>query len=336
MGEDAHTPYREKGPERFTGPRACATLRRMMPTTIPALLTLFSILIPAKAWFAPSQAIDVKNDSPNPIALTLTSFSGQAVEAKGDATLAGGASADVKAVFPQLGTPGTYILYAVPEGKKVDEFVGTPLVVGVRQDKRPNATGGPIVTKVEPLRYALMTTKQGPVTMVFYYDVAPNTAASFLSLAQGGYFDGLTFHRIVPGFVIQGGDPKGDGTGGPGYSLPPEFNDRPHVAGALSMARNGDPSEAPGVLPRYEFASSAGSQFFICLNYENTRQLDGRYTVFGKVIDGMDAVNAIAKTPLADQRAGKPAEQVAIEKVEVIPVTAGKNPYERLRTEPKQ
>jgi cyclophilin family peptidyl-prolyl cis-trans isomerase len=307
----------------------------MMPTTLPALLTLFSILVPAKTWFAPSQAVDVKNDSPTPIVMMLTTFTGQTVEAKGEAKIVPGASSDAKGVFPQLSTPGTYVLYAVPEGKTVAEFVGTPLVVGVRTDKRPNASTGPIVTKVDPLRYALMTTKQGPITMAFYYDVAPNTAESFLSLAQGGYFNGLTFHRIVPGFVIQGGDPKGDGTGGPGYSLPPEFNDRPHTAGTLSMARQGDPSEGPGVPPRYEFASSAGSQFFVCLDYEKTRQLDGRYTVFGKVVDGMDAVNAIAKTPLADERAGKPAEPVVIEKVEVLPVVPGKNPYDRLRTEPK-
>jgi cyclophilin family peptidyl-prolyl cis-trans isomerase len=304
-----------------------------MSVAVPVLLTLFSILIPLKTWFAPSQPLEVKNDSPNAISLMLTTFTGQTIEAGNAAEVEAGKSVDAKTAFPQLATPGTYILYAVPKGKSLPDFIGTPLVIGVREDKREGAQGGPIVTKVEPLRYAVATTAKGPMTMVFYYDVAPNTADSFLSLATGGYFDGLTFHRIVPGFVIQGGDPRGDGTGGPGYSLAPEFNDRPHVEGSLSMARQGDPSEAPGVMPRYEFAASAGSQFFVCLDYEKTRQLDKRYTVFGKVIEGMDTVNAIAKTPLADQAAGKPAEPQVIQKVEVFSVTPGKNPYEKLKVD---
>jgi peptidyl-prolyl cis-trans isomerase B (cyclophilin B) len=303
-------------------------------------MTLFSILTPAKTWFAPSQPLDVKNDSKTSVSLVLTTFNGQAVEAGGAARLEAGKNVDLKTIFPQAATPGTYLLYAVPEGKSLPEFVGTPLVVGVRQDKRDGAPSGTIVTKVEPLRYAVATTAKGPMTMVFYYDVAPNTADSFLSLANGGYFNGLTFHRVVPDFVIQGGDPRGDGTGGPGYSLPPEFNDRPHTAGTLSMARQGDPSEAPGVMPRYEFSASAGSQFFVCLNYERTKQLDGRYTVFGKVVDGMETVKAIAATPLADAAtpladaaAGKPAQPQVIEKIEVFPVTPGKNPYEKMDVE---
>ena len=268
-----------------------------MAATVPVLMTLFSILIPLKTWFAPNQPLEVKNASDSAIVLTLTTFSGQTIEAGKAATVEAGKSVDAKAAFPQLATPGTYILYAVPSGKALPEFVGTPLVIGVREDKRDGAQGGPIVTKVEPLRYAVATTAKGPMTMVFYYDVAPNTADSFLTLASGGYFDGLTFHRIIPGFVIQGGDPRGDGTGGPGYSIAPEFNDRPHVAGALSMARQGDPSESPGVMPRYEFAASAGSQFFVCLDYAKTQQLDKRYTGFGKVIDGMAVVDAIQNDP---------------------------------------
>jgi cyclophilin family peptidyl-prolyl cis-trans isomerase len=304
----------------------------MIPTTLPALLTLFSILLPAKTWFAPDQAVNIANDSKSPITLVMTTFAGQVLEPVGDAALPAGKSADVKKVFQQVASPGTFILYAVPPGKTEQEFIGTPLVIEVRSDRRQGAPAGPMVTKVEPLRYAVAHTAKGAITMAFYYDVAPNTVDSFLDLASGGYFDGLAFHRIVPGFVIQGGDPRGDGTGGPGYSIPPEFNDRPHVEGTLSMARQGDPSEAPGVLPRYEYAASAGSQFFICLNYDTTKQLDGRYTAFGKVVDGMDAVKAIAATPLADAASGKPAERQAIDKVEVLPVLPGKNPYDKLKT----
>ncbi len=307
----------------------------MVATTITALLaTMFSVLMPAKMWFAPDQPLMVKNDSEQAIVLTLTRFNGEILEATTPAKLPAGESIDVKSVFAPVSTGGTYILYAVPEGKAFPEFVGTPLVIGVRSERRPGALEGRVlVTKVEPLRYAVAKTGKGDLTMVFYYDVAPNTADSFLNLAAGGYFDGLTFHRIVPGFVVQAGDPSGDSTGGPGYTIAPEFSDRPHVAGTLSMAREGDPGEAPGVPPRYEFAASAGSQFFICLDYERTKQLDKSYTVFGKVVDGMEAVNEIAKTPLADPKLGKPAEKQVIEKIEVLPVLPGKNPYEKLKLE---
>jgi peptidyl-prolyl cis-trans isomerase B (cyclophilin B) len=188
------------------------------------------------------------------------------------------------------------------------------------------------VVRVEPLRYAVLHTAAGPMTAAFYYDVAPNTVHNFLSLAEGGYFDGLTFHRIVPGFVIQGGDPRGDGTGGPGYMIDAEFSDpknnrSQHEAGALSMARTGDPGEGPGVMPRPEFANSAGSQFFVCLDYANTKQLDGKYTVFGRVVGGMEAVNKIAAAPLADTRSGMPEKPQVIERVEVKPVVPAENPY---------
>src|SRR5207249_132204 len=127
---------------------------------------------------------------------------------------------------------------------------------------------------------------------------------------------------IKPDFVIQGGDPRGDGTGGPGYFVNAEFNDRQHLEGVLSMSRGTDPNEAGGALPRAEFANSAGSQFFVCLNYDNTRQLDKRYTAFGRVMDGMDAVKAIAAVPLADAAAGRPNDPPRILRVEVRAVTA--------------
>ena len=161
-----------------------------------------------------------------------------------------------------------------------------------------------------------MTTEHGPMTMIFYYDVAPITAESFLNLARTGYYDKLTFHRIVPGFVVQGGDPKGDGTGGPGYHVPAEFSERPHLEGVLSMARASDPN-------------SGGSQFFICLDYTRTKSLDRAYTTFGRVVDGMDAVKKLAAVPLSDPSRGDspPKEPQIIQKVEVKPVTSAENPY---------
>jgi peptidyl-prolyl cis-trans isomerase B (cyclophilin B) len=125
----------------------------------------------------------------------------------------------------------------------------------------------------------LKTTK-GDIVFTFYPDDAPTHSAAFIKLAQAGFYDGLTFHRVEPGFVIQGGDPTGDGTGGPGYRLKAEFNPRPHVRGTVAMARSSSPD-------------SGGSQFYICL--DDARFLDSQYTVFGQTIDGFEALDAIRK-----------------------------------------
>lgn len=120
-----------------------------------------------------------------------------------------------------------------------------------------------------------------------YPEVAPNTVNNFISLASKGFYNGLIFHRVIKGFMIQGGDPDGTGMGGPGYGIKGEFrmngfaNDLVHTAGVLSMARAMNPN-------------SAGSQFFIM--HKDAPHLDGQYAAFGKVIEGMDAVNAIAET----------------------------------------
>jgi peptidyl-prolyl cis-trans isomerase B (cyclophilin B) len=281
----------------------------MNAAAVGLMLSLFSVLVPQKAWFAPNQLLNITVKSGVPASLLLTDFGGRAIEASGPADVADGATVDVKTIFPTTGTPGTYLLYAVPKGATIEKFLGTPLVIEVRQDSRRGSPEGAMVIKVEPLRYAVMTTDAGtPITMAFYFDVAPNTVSNFLTLAEQGYFDGLTFHRVVPGFVIQGGDPRGDGTGGPGYMVDAEFNDRPHVEGVLSMARGGDPNEKYGEAPRPEFANSAGSQFFVCLDYARTKALDRKYTAFGRVVTGMDAVKII------------------------VAVTAAHNPYVNLLT----
>lgn len=133
-----------------------------------------------------------------------------------------------------------------------------------------------------------------------YPQIAPNTVNNFISLIQKGYYDGVIFHRVIPGFMIQGGDPQGTGTGGPGYCIPGEFshngfsNDLKHSKGVLSMARTMVPD-------------SAGSQFFIM--HETSPHLDGDYAAFGQVIEGLDVIDAIANTdrdwndkPLSDQK----------------------------------
>jgi peptidyl-prolyl cis-trans isomerase B (cyclophilin B) len=202
-------------------------------------------------------------------------------------------------------------------------------VINVLHDRRRNTPNQTLVTHIEPLRYAVAQTDQGELTLGFYYDVAPHTVDNFLELAVGWFYDGLTFHRIVPDFVIQGGDPLGDGTGGPGYQITAEFNDRPHLQGVLSMARNGDPLEQqpPYPLPRPQFANTAGSQFFICLDYDKTKALDGRYTAFGKVVKGMETLKKIAAAPLADPSTGRPAKPPVIKQIQVRSVTAKENPY---------
>lgn len=121
-----------------------------------------------------------------------------------------------------------------------------------------------------------------------YPEKAPNTVNNFISLVKSGFYDGLTFHRVISGFMIQGGDPSGNGTGGPGYGISGEFvlngfrlNNIKHIRGVLSMARAANPN-------------SAGSQFFIM--HQNAAHLDGQYAAFGRVIEGMETVDEIAAT----------------------------------------
>jgi cyclophilin family peptidyl-prolyl cis-trans isomerase len=129
---------------------------------------------------------------------------------------------------------------------------------------------------------ATIATEKGDIVVALDADAAPQTVNNFVFLARGGFYDGLTFHRVEPGFVIQGGDPLGSGRGGPGYTVPAEI-ELEHVKGAIAMARQGDQ-----VNPE---RASSGSQFYITL--AETPHLDGAYTVFGEVIEGMDVVESI-------------------------------------------
>lgn len=144
------------------------------------------------------------------------------------------------------------------------------------------------------------------IRLELYPEIAPITVENFLDLVNKGFYNGLTFHRIIPGFMIQGGDPSGNGTGGPGYSIKGEFksngvnNTVKHVRGVISMARAFDPN-------------SAGSQFFIM--HKDAPHLDGEYAAFGKVIEGLEAVDEIASVETGFQDA--PVKKVVMEKVEV-------------------
>lgn len=148
--------------------------------------------------------------------------------------------------------------------------------------------------------------EQSDMVIELYPDKAPNTVANFISLASEGFYDGLIFHRIIPNFMIQGGDPNGVGTGGPGYQIPGEFtqngfdNDLKHTRGVISMARSQHPD-------------SAGSQFFIC--HVDTPHLDGSYAAFGKLISGEDTLDALAAVKTGAQ--DKPLEDCVINKISV-------------------
>jgi len=131
------------------------------------------------------------------------------------------------------------------------------------------------------MQKATIKTEKGDMTIEFFPEDAPGTVKNFVELSEKGYYDGLTFHRVIDEFVIQGGCPKGDGTGGPGYTIDCELDgdNQYHDRGVLSMAHAGK--------------NTGGSQFFICHNRKNTSHLDRRHTVFGKVVEGLDVIDEI-------------------------------------------
>ena len=160
---------------------------------------------------------------------------------------------------------------------------------------------------------AIMKTTLGTMEIEFWSDVAPKTVENFKKLSKEGFYKGTAFHRIIKGFMIQGGCPlskdldnPGVGTGDPGYKIKAEFNDRPHVLGVLSMARSASPD-------------SAGCQFFIC--HGDASFLNKQYTAFGKVIKGLDVLEKIATTPTISSRGekSKPTVRIEIESIEIVP-----------------
>ncbi|MGA2750121.1 MAG: peptidylprolyl isomerase [Verrucomicrobiota bacterium] len=162
---------------------------------------------------------------------------------------------------------------------------------------------------------AILKTSAGEMVIEFWPEVAPKTVENFISLARKGFYDGTCFHRIVKGFMIQGGDPLTKdpaaeqrwGTGDPGYKLKAEFNERPHVRGVISMARSQDPD-------------SAGCQFFICL--ADARFLDRQYTAFGKLSKGDEVLGKIGDTPTKRGPGGensRPSSRVSLESVTISP-----------------
>jgi peptidyl-prolyl cis-trans isomerase B (cyclophilin B) len=147
---------------------------------------------------------------------------------------------------------------------------------------------------------AIIETNHGPINVQLFPDDAPKTVANFVKLANDGFYEGVVFHRVIPDFMIQGGDPTGTGSGGPGYSFEDEFNDHKVERGALAMANAGP--------------NTNGSQFFI-VTTDAAPWLDGKHTVFGRVTEGMDVVDQISELP-RDSR-DKPHDDVVMESVSV-------------------
>ena len=200
-------------------------------------------------------------------------------------------------------------------------LLGVALLTGtaLAQEKKEGTVEAKKTEAKSTNEVAVIKTSAGEMVAEFWPDVAPKTVENFKKLARQGFYDGTAFHRIIKGFMIQGGDPntkdlaKEDsyGTGGPGYQVNAEFNERKHVRGVLSMARSRDPN-------------SAGSQFFIMLGAAPS--LDRQYTGFGKLIKGEEVLAKIGETPVGSNRGemSKPKERVEVQSIKIVPADSVK------------
>jgi peptidyl-prolyl cis-trans isomerase B (cyclophilin B) len=195
-------------------------------------------------------------------------------------------------------------------------FVAAP----VRSEEKKEEKKETATPAAQTKEVAVFKTSEGEMVAEFWSDVAPNTVENFKKLAKSGFFDGTAFHRIIKGFMAQGGDPLTKdpskeamwGTGDPGYKIKAEFNAKKHERGVLSMARSADPD-------------SAGSQFFLC--FGPASQLDNKYTAFGKIIKGDAVLDKIANVPVTRSASGensKPVKRVALESVKIVPADSVK------------
>ena len=195
-------------------------------------------------------------------------------------------------------------------------FIAAP----VRGEEKKEEQKKETATPTEAKEVAVFKTSEGELVAEFWPDVAPKTVENFKKLAKSGFFDGTAFHRIIKGFMAQGGDPLTKdaskesiwGTGDPGYKIKAEFNAKKHERGVLSMARSADPD-------------SAGSQFFLC--FGPAPALDNKYTAFGKVIKGDAVLDKLANVPVKQSASGensKPVNRVALESVKIVPADSVK------------
>ena len=194
-------------------------------------------------------------------------------------------------------------------------LLGSALVVASVRSQEPTKPEEKKPMDTNQKEVAVIKTSEGEMVAEFWPEVAPKTVENFKKLAREGFYDGTAFHRVIKGFMIQGGDPltKDEskqsrwGTGDPGYKIPAEFNSRSHERGVLSMARSQDPN-------------SAGSQFFIC--HGTPKFLDGQYTAFGKLIKGDDVLEKIATTPTTPP--DRPIKRMNVESIKIVPADSVK------------
>jgi cyclophilin family peptidyl-prolyl cis-trans isomerase len=172
--------------------------------------------------------------------------------------------------------------------------------LGFAGELAPYLSEQPLAGSVAAVSGAIMTTSEGRIELELFDDDAPKTVQNFTKLAADGYYDGLVFHRVIPDFMIQGGCPRGDGTGGPGYSFEDEFNDHPVARGYLAMANSGP--------------NTNGSQFFI-VTADEASWLNGKHTVFGRITSGQDVADKISLVD-RDSR-DRPLEPVVLESVQL-------------------
>jgi peptidylprolyl isomerase len=170
----------------------------------------------------------------------------------------------------------------------------------------PTSAAPPPMT-IDPSRTytATIKTEKGDIVIHLRPDLAPQHVNNFVTLARDGFYDGLWFHRVIPGFIAQAGDPKGDTTGGPGYTLEHEITDTPHTAGTVAMARLPDPFNPE--------RDSSGSQFYIVLeDSAQASELDGQYTIFGEVVDGLDVARSLTERAPGDAYPGDEIQTIEI------------------------
>jgi len=195
------------------------------------------------------------------------------------------------------------------------------MTTALADETKTNApTNASMSTTPNTNEVAVINTTDGEMVIAFWSDAAPNTVANFKKLAGQGFYDGTCFHRIIKGFMVQGGDPLTKdpaaedrwGTGGPGYAIKAEFNNHSHQFGVISMARSSDPN-------------SAGSQFFLCDG--DASFLDHQYTAFGHLVKGDDVLRKIAATPVGPSSSGepsKPSKRIGVISIKIVPADAVK------------
>jgi len=275
--------------------------------------------------FAKAAAADVV-DAGKPLFQVYTYPGGKLLEAKPQDKADGAGAVDVAAFYPQVREGGTYILawknatplvintlfnpgYSKADFAKIppEELKSVPPEKLKDVEKMFSAT----VTHIEPLQYAVISTDKGDIKATFAYEASPHTVDNFIALSKDKFYDGSNFHRVIKGFMIQGGDSTSNidgraGSGGPGYQINDEFSDKLHVRGVLSMAHSGAPN-------------SGGSQFFIMLDAKD--YLDHNYAAFGQVIDGMDVVDKIAQTPVTGTNGAVDGPKPVIKSIRILPAT---------------